>query len=155
MNPESIPIRDIHAASEAPWWPLAWGWWLLIAALVLVMLVLLVRMVRRWRLHRYRQQVMSEIEGRLARAGDTEYWSEANQCFKRLLVHVGNRKEAASLSGAEWAEVLASPDPEKWGDVARDIAAEAYKSASSTPDREAIIDLLRVWADRSVEAGHA
>ena len=31
MNPEEIPLRDLHLPEMTGWWPLALGWWFLIA----------------------------------------------------------------------------------------------------------------------------
>lgn len=39
MNPNDLnqlPLRDIHLPEAVAWWPLAWGWWLLLALVVLV-----------------------------------------------------------------------------------------------------------------------
>ncbi|MDH3546898.1 MAG: DUF4381 domain-containing protein, partial [Gammaproteobacteria bacterium] len=42
MNPEDIPLRDLHLPAEIGWWPLAPGWWLVIT-LALIGIVLLAR----------------------------------------------------------------------------------------------------------------
>ena len=47
MDPAALPLRDIHLPPPVPWWPLANGWWLLLAALMLSTLVLAL-----WRLPR-------------------------------------------------------------------------------------------------------
>ena len=31
MDPEQIPLRDLHLPEAIGWWPLAPGWWLVIA----------------------------------------------------------------------------------------------------------------------------
>ena len=31
MDPEQIPLRDLHLPEAIGWWPLAPGWWILIA----------------------------------------------------------------------------------------------------------------------------
>ncbi|MEM8682735.1 MAG: DUF4381 domain-containing protein [Pseudomonadota bacterium] len=42
MNPTEIPIRDLHLPPEISWWPLAPGWWVILA-IVAIVLVLSVR----------------------------------------------------------------------------------------------------------------
>ncbi len=39
MTPDLV-LRDVHAAPATPWWPLAPGWWLVLAALVAMLLTL-------------------------------------------------------------------------------------------------------------------
>ncbi|AZR32270.1 DUF4381 domain-containing protein [Xanthomonas vasicola] len=36
MSPQSLPLRDVHLPPSPSWWPLAPGWWLVIAVIVLV-----------------------------------------------------------------------------------------------------------------------
>ena len=36
MNPESLPLKDIHLPAPVGWWPPAPGWWLLALSAVLV-----------------------------------------------------------------------------------------------------------------------
>ena len=31
MDPQQIPLRDLHLPDAISWWPLAPGWWLAIA----------------------------------------------------------------------------------------------------------------------------
>ncbi|HPY40873.1 MAG TPA: DUF4381 domain-containing protein, partial [Thiolinea sp.] len=40
MNPTELPLRDIHLPPEISWWPLAWGWWALLALVVLILVML-------------------------------------------------------------------------------------------------------------------
>ena len=46
MNPElASQLRDIHGLDMIPWWPLASGWWLVLA-LVVILILLLVLLIR-------------------------------------------------------------------------------------------------------------
>ena len=40
MDPQQIPLRDLHLPEAISWWPLAPGWWLLIAFAVAACLLL-------------------------------------------------------------------------------------------------------------------
>ena len=48
MDPEQIPLRDLHLPEVVSWWPLAPGWWVLIA-LAAVALIYLLRLYLRTR----------------------------------------------------------------------------------------------------------
>ena len=49
MNPEDIPLRDLQLPAVGGWWPLAPGWWVIIAILAVALLLLLRHLYRRWR----------------------------------------------------------------------------------------------------------
>ncbi|MGH8222486.1 MAG: DUF4381 family protein, partial [Woeseiaceae bacterium] len=38
MDPQQIPLRDLHLPEAVGWWPPAPGWWLLIALAVAALL---------------------------------------------------------------------------------------------------------------------
>ena len=57
MQPDSLPLRDIHQPLAPPWWPPAPGWWLL-AAIVLAMIALTWWFAAR---RRRRQQVIAAL----------------------------------------------------------------------------------------------
>ena len=48
IDPLTIPLRDIHLPEVISWWPLAIGWWILIALpIILLLCYLLYRYIRR------------------------------------------------------------------------------------------------------------
>ena len=62
MNPQDIPLRGLHLPDAIGWWPLAPGWWALIA----VALVAAILLVRAWRAHRLhsaaRRKALRQLE---------------------------------------------------------------------------------------------
>ena len=43
MEPGTIVLRDIHGLDTIPWWPLATGWWYVIAVAGLLLLGVVIR----------------------------------------------------------------------------------------------------------------
>src|SRR5690606_20856396 len=61
MNPETLPLRDLHLPDPVGWWPLAPGWWILLA-LVLVALLLAWRVLHlRRRRNAARRLALAEL----------------------------------------------------------------------------------------------
>ena len=104
-------LRDIHLPEAVSVWPLAPGWWLLAAALVLLgLLALLERKRRRTSVRRAALRELDELACD-ARAGiDTAQLARRLQTLLRrvALVRIG-RVEVAGLHGESWFEILAGP----------------------------------------------
>ena len=47
MDPTQIPLRGLHFPEPISWWPLAPGWWLLLAIFLVVLGLLLRSWLRR------------------------------------------------------------------------------------------------------------
>ncbi len=69
MSPQSLPLRDVHLPPSPSWWPLAPGWWLVIAVVVLVVGSSWVWWWRRRQRQRQRQRRwLAAFDAELARA---------------------------------------------------------------------------------------
>ena len=79
MDENALPLRDLHLPEAIGWWPLAPGWWVELAIVVVALGYGAWRMYKRWRFHaprryalrefcpdRHRQQIL-EVAGKHAR----------------------------------------------------------------------------------------
>lgn len=123
MNPDLQPLRDIHDALGNPWWPLAPGWWLLLALVAgVVALVWHFRRVRRvlpaipllyigdwrWDAHRELKRLrraprQTSLKLRLA---------ELSELLKRVAMARYGRTACAGLHGQAWLDWLSAHDPD-------------------------------------------
>jgi len=110
MDPEQIPIRDLHLPQAIGWWPLAPGWWVLIALVAAGLLYLLYRAYKKWRWNAARRVALGE----LARVRN-EYASgmdavtlatELSELLRRTMLAYAPRNEVASLTGQSWLQWL-------------------------------------------------
>lgn len=123
MNPDPRPLRDIHDALGNPWWPLAPGWWLLLALVVgVVALAWHFRRVRwvlpaipllyigdwRWDARRELQRLrrtprQTSLKVRLA---------ALSELLKRVAMARYGRSACAGLHGQAWLDWLSAHDPD-------------------------------------------
>ncbi len=110
MNPTDLPLRDIHLPAEPGFWPLAPGWWILIA----LSLALTAWGLWRWRAARARRArlqailaVLQQAEDRYAQSHDAHRLAQdLSDLLRRYVRHVRGDTTATSLSGQAWADYL-------------------------------------------------
>jgi hypothetical protein len=106
MDPEQIPLRDLHLPAEIGWWPLAPGWWILIAVVLGLMLWYAWLVFLRWRANRARRVALREL-AHIARHyeqnGDSvQLAKELSELLRRALLAYAPRKDVAGLTGERW-----------------------------------------------------
>ncbi|MEX2125416.1 MAG: DUF4381 domain-containing protein [Woeseia sp.] len=156
MDPEQIPLRDLHLPDATGWWPLAPGWWLLLGLVALGILLLLRKAWLKWRQDAPRRFALKE----LARV-QAAYYAERDpvtlglrlsQLLRRTMLAYSPRKQVAGLTGREWLEWLDRGLDEKLfsegpGRSLQDLPyRRADAGADSAPrdvDAEGLIDAVR------------
>jgi hypothetical protein len=110
MDPEQIPIRDLHLPQTIGWWPLAPGWWVLIALAAAGLLYLLYRAYRKWRWNAARRVALAElarVRGEFASGMDAVTLAvELSELLRRTMLAYAPRNEVASLTGQRWLQWL-------------------------------------------------
>ncbi|WP_425599997.1 DUF4381 domain-containing protein [Lysobacter antibioticus] len=102
MMDAPLPLRDIHQPDAPSLWPLAPGWWMLIAAVALVALLVYVWQRRRQRRRRDIARVFDQaLEAAATPAAEVAAMSE-------LLRRAARRhdRQADRLQGEQWLEFL-------------------------------------------------
>jgi len=110
MDPEQIPLRDLHLPEAIGWWPLAPGWWLVIVVTV-AGLGYLLRLY--WRRHargaarRHALRQLNALTADFEQHHDAiEFSSHLSELLRRTMLAYAPRKEVAGLTGDAWLEWL-------------------------------------------------
>ena len=110
MDPETLPLRDLHLPEAVGWWPLAPGWWLLIAMATAGIAYLLYLEFRKWRRNAARRVALGEF-GRIRReyeagADTLTVARELSALLRRGMLAYAPRAEVAGLTGDRWLDWL-------------------------------------------------
>ena len=110
MNPEELPLRDLHLPDAVGWWPLAPGWWLL-GVLAMLALGWLVRRYlahrRRGAARRYALKRLEALSAEYARDGNAvALGAELSELVRRTMLAYAPRADVAGLTGEAWLEWL-------------------------------------------------
>jgi len=107
IDPQTLPLRDIHLPDPVGWWPPAPGWWLLFG-LTLLLLAVLVFFRRHRRRSRYRRLALREID-QLAQLPPAELVAELSKLLRRAALCHFPHRDCAGLCGEAWLEFLDRP----------------------------------------------
>lgn len=106
MNPQELPLADIHLPDEITFWPLAPGWWLLLV-LSLLLIITCIILARRFKQHRVQKQ-LALIELKHIDLQAYTASQKINEVLKRAALAYLPREEVAALTGAQWKAFLLS-----------------------------------------------
>jgi hypothetical protein len=151
MNPASTQtlagLRDIHLPAPVSFWPLAPGWWLVIAAILVTGLAITLFM--RARRRSLKRAALRELDG-IARTfrADADARAVANAIsalLRRVALARHPRREVASLHGADWSRFLLESCHGVGLDEAilRDLTTFVYAGPHATDDSSRV----EVWID--------
>jgi hypothetical protein len=142
MNPEDIPLRDLHLPAEIGWWPLAPGWWLIIALVLLGLVMLVRRALAARKLSAARRYALGELERLVA---EYRHSNDAvglgvglSALLRRTMLAYAPRRDVAGLTGEDWL---------RWLD--RDLDKPHFRSGSG----RSLIELP--YRDRQIGAAPA
>lgn len=110
MDPSQIPLRDLHLPPEIGWWPLAPGWWVLLALLALGLGWLLYRSLIRWRAGMPRRaalRALAVLDKEYRVDGDVNHFGkQLSELLRRGMLAYAPRAEVAGLTGERWLQWL-------------------------------------------------
>ncbi|MDH5327038.1 MAG: DUF4381 domain-containing protein [Gammaproteobacteria bacterium] len=108
-NAAELPLRDIHVPDAIGWWPVAMGWWLLLAFVAVILLLLLFYMHKHK--HRHVQKAASrEVDDTYAayrhHRDATRFVRELSVLLRRISVSRYGGPKVAGLTGDSWLAFL-------------------------------------------------
>ncbi|MGD8933340.1 MAG: DUF4381 domain-containing protein [Gammaproteobacteria bacterium] len=176
MTPDSLTNRlhDIHELDPASVWPLASGWWLLLAVVVTLILVFIG--LRRWRpdwrrylprygWSRHAARELTALRQQVTHGDIKTVATELSELLRRIAIARCGRDHCAGLHGDSWLAWLADHDPAgfDWcerGRLLLDLPYAPPGEGAQPAELRRLIDAARVWTARPAEcqlrreAGH-
>lgn len=139
MEPNELPLRDIHLPDAIGWWPLAPGWWIVIALLSIGAVWLLISVLRKRRHNaprRYALRELAAIEADYLRHRNAVIFAkQMSELLRRGMLAYAPREDVAGLSGSAWLSWLDSDLPVPY------FHTEGGRSLLQLPYRDPQIDL--------------
>jgi len=155
MNPEDLPLRDLHLPAPPGWWPPAPGWWLLMAIAAGLLGWFAWRALSAWLAARPRRVALSSLkraEAEYAASGDvTRLAKTLSELLRRAMLAYVPRGEVAGLTGEAWLRFLdrGLDKPLFTGGPGRELEALPYRRPAD--QRSANVDGLLCAVRRRLE----
>jgi hypothetical protein len=153
----SDTLRDIHGLDVVPWWPLAVGWWYVIAFIIFIAIVTATSywMMRYapwlgWRRDAHRQ--LRALKKVLPGEDPREVASRLSELLRRIAMARSGRKTVAGLTGENWLHWLAQQDSSNfdWEGRGRVLLRAPYMPPAMAVERAELAALIRAamrWID--------
>ncbi len=145
---ESLPLKDIHLPPEVGVWPLATGWWLLIAVIVFCIVSGF------WLYRRFKRRAGLRVANKLLLAiandpqqTDQQKLTALSALLRRVALSTAPRSEVASLNGEAWLAYLDKgfKDAPFSQGIGRCLADAHYRATPAEVDLPALIKLCQRW----------
>ncbi len=160
MNPQD-PLANLHPLREPAmvgWWPLAPGWWVLIAVSLLAVAALGYYLFQRYRGNAYRRLALRQLhtlhdkfsESKMDEDPWRAYVRDTNALLKSVAVTVFPRHDIAALSGEAWLQFLNKTrhDASQETEFSSSFATAAYQRDLPDLDPEQLFSASRNWIKR-------
>ena len=110
MNPEELPLRDLHLPDMTGWWPVAPGWLFLVALMTLGLALIIRNALVKWRSNQPRRLALKRLRRITAEydegAGAVILGKELSDLTRRAMLAYAPRNTVAGLTGEAWLEWL-------------------------------------------------
>lgn len=161
MKPTELPLRDIHLPAEIGWWPLAWGWWLVLVLGLFAGLALIIWWLKRptsqRRMQRSAQasalQELERIEQQY-RHDPLGLVRELSVLLRRMAISLYGRRSVAGLTGMSWLQFLDqhTGSPVFSQHFQQALTELPYRAQGHT-DVNALVQEVRQWLNSQALAG--
>jgi len=156
MDPQQLlQLKDIHLPTDPDIWPLALGWWLLLALSFVVAVWLVLAIRKYFCIKKHKRMLFNELEQletKLKKSPNKDLVAETNILLRRLALAYYPNASAASLTGGDWLKFLdESGNTRSFSRGAGRILIEApYRSGKlENYNGDEFIPLIRKWVTKT------
>ena len=153
MNPQD-PLAQLHPLREPEligWWPLAPGWWFLLALLFIACTALAYWLRHRYRQRAYRRQAERQLRALLASYQDNGdavvFTAEINKLLKATALSAFPQRGVAAASGEKWRTLLNEtlPDASPGNNFGPEFDELSYRPGPPALEPERLHKLALAW----------
>ena len=153
MNPQD-PLAQLHPLRDPEligWWPLAPGWWIVIALLLCALLLLAWWACKRYQARAYRRQGLKQLAALQQTFQQDKnlhcYVEGINTVLKSAALRTYPRRETASVSGEPWLAFLNAQMPSQLNFEAG-FANAAYSPGEPAVNADQLHQCADTWMKR-------
>lgn len=158
--PSIAQLKELALPAPVSYSPQTWGWWFLLAIVLLAAAIIGTRRFIQWRRDRYRREALAHLAKLRTNSDELHALRELPGLLKRVALSMPgptfltSSAAAAALGNAEWQTFLqAHVDQQLPDEFAQQLATLAYAPdatllALPLPRRDALFDTCKLWVER-------
>lgn len=132
-------MHDIVVPDPVSWWPLATGWYVMLALIVSGLIYFLYRSLRLWQFNAYRREALKELE-------TADQPANISELLRRTALAVAPRSTIASQQESSWPRWLESTCPASMSErVATQLTYGPYRVTSTDEDVLELKEYASIW----------
>ncbi|MDV7103295.1 DUF4381 domain-containing protein [Vibrio sp. TH_r3] len=136
-----LSLEAIHLPPTPDFWPLQWGWWTLLAGIIVTLLLIV--FLFKWRKRRLRAKKAALALLQLEKQSITP--SGAMEIVRQAVLSYYPRNRVANLSGQEWLSFLDSQVANPiFSDNEQEWLVSLYQKSANT-DTEKLVSQCETW----------
>ena len=145
-------LKGLHLMNQPSWWPLAYGWWVILGALILAIIITL--LIKRWWQSRPVVYALNEIK-RIEKqdVSDLDFLHALSDLMKRVAILKFGRETISPLAEDKWQNFIIKTVPNLFSKPqAKVIAFSPYLTKLKAPiDRRVFISLVEQWIRKTLK----
>lgn len=108
-------LKDVHLPAEVSWWPLAIGWWILIALFIVILIFIAVQKHLKAKKFRLSRLAVSELKI-IENSNEKDWLIQLEVLLKRASLAHFPKAKVASLTQDSWISFLQTTGENIWDD---------------------------------------
>lgn len=147
----SLPLRDIHLPDSVLWWPLAIGWWVLMAVLFIFMIGLGYFYYQKKQRDTENSSIIYALKLLKKLTKETNkvvLITHISRLLRRVCISLYGRKQVAGLTGERWLRFLdrKGKTTEFSQGIGRILIDYPYQKKVDYP-RQELLNLIQYWLE--------
>lgn len=141
-----LQLRDIKTPTEVDWWPLDWGWWLLLVVSMFALITLIVVIKRRIEFNKPRKEALRAIAA--ISEHDDNWPVQLNSLLKRTALSYFPKENISSLHSQQWRDFLLASCPKNspaMSDGLTALHANLYRNSAQNTDFAIAHNAVKKW----------
>ncbi len=144
QNNPLYQLKDIQTPDPIGFWPLAWGWWLIILLSIVILAFTIKWLIRYINNNKAKKQALAMLAEISKEPHPHKTVIAINDILKRVMLVYLSREQVASLNSASWANLLNTLASDKHK-ITADYVELAYQPKCSAQKADAYLEQAKTW----------
>ena len=141
-------LKDIQTPEPITWWPLAWGWWLVIVLVVVSIYVVIRLVLKRIENNKAKKQALKMLEQIHNEPHPHKTVIAINDILKRVMLVYTSRESIASMNSKQWFDSLNTlSEAHK---IPTHFSQLAYQPKCSAKDADEYLNAAQNWVKNTL-----